>query len=252
MSAPQRIAHTILSTSSSTDEVTARVADVGVDLGQEIAADDHRLEFAVVDVAGDDGAAARDFGAHEFRRHECGHRRAEDFAVGERCFRAFELHLAAEIFARGDVDHLLGDDARAREFVLRDHVAVEAAQRLVIGVERLRGVAAGDVAVIDRLDVAALIFLDAAALLDPFDARARQAGVDVDDDARVGVGTDVSYTGRFGSPAPSLRMISRKGTRTSGASSGVTKILRDDGSGPVVTAGSVVSGLERMFMACPP
>jgi hypothetical protein len=28
----------------------------------------------------------------------------------------------------------------------------------------------------------------------------------------------------------------------------VTKILREAGSGPVVTAGSVVSGLERMFM----
>jgi hypothetical protein len=43
-------------------------------------------------------------------------------------------------------------------------------------------------------------------------------------------------------------MISRSGTSRSGASSGVTKILRDAGSGPVVTAGSVVSGLERMFM----
>src|SRR6202035_5967105 len=47
-------------------------------------------------------------------------------------------------------------------------------------------------------------------------------------------------------------MISRSGTRTSGASSGVIKILRDAGSGPVVTAGSVVSGLERMFMVYPP
>src|ERR1700686_3844265 len=44
-------------------------------------------------------------------------------------------------------------------------------------------------------------------------------------------------------------MISRHGTRTSGASSDVTKIFREAGSGPVVTAGSVVSGLERMFMA---
>src|SRR5690348_231493 len=43
-------------------------------------------------------------------------------------------------------------------------------------------------------------------------------------------------------------MIWRKGTRTSFASSGVTKILRDEGSGPVVTAGMVVPGLERMFM----
>src|ERR1700740_326253 len=43
-------------------------------------------------------------------------------------------------------------------------------------------------------------------------------------------------------------MISRKGTRRSGAASGLAKILREEGSGPVVTAGKVVSGLERMFM----
>src|ERR1700742_1644653 len=47
-------------------------------------------------------------------------------------------------------------------------------------------------------------------------------------------------------------MISRRGTRTSGASSGVTKILREGDRGPVVTAGSVVSGLERMFISYPP
>jgi hypothetical protein len=34
----------------------------------------------------------------------------------------------------------------------------------------------------------------------------------------------------------------------SGAASGDAKIFRDDGSGPVVTAGTVLSGLERMFM----
>src|SRR3954470_5256533 len=43
-------------------------------------------------------------------------------------------------------------------------------------------------------------------------------------------------------------MISRKGTRKSGAASGDAKIFREDGSGPVVTAGTVLSGLERMFM----
>jgi hypothetical protein len=43
-------------------------------------------------------------------------------------------------------------------------------------------------------------------------------------------------------------MISRSGTRMSGAVSGVANIFRDEGSGPVVTAGSVVSGLERMFI----
>src|SRR5690242_11073733 len=44
-------------------------------------------------------------------------------------------------------------------------------------------------------------------------------------------------------------MISRSGTRRSGAASGAEKILRDEGRAPVVTAGRVVSGLGRMFMA---
>jgi len=37
------------------------VADIGVDFGQEIAADNHRLKFGMVDVGRDDGAAARNF-----------------------------------------------------------------------------------------------------------------------------------------------------------------------------------------------
>src|SRR5260370_18734606 len=65
-------------------------------------------------------------------------------------------------------------------------------------------------------------------------------------------GPEVSYTGRFGSPAPSLRMISRSGTRTSGASSGVAKILRDEGSGPVVTAGFSSAVLTGLFMVLLP
>src|SRR4029077_4038059 len=44
-------------------------------------------------------------------------------------------------------------------------------------------------------------------------------------------------------------MISRKGPRRSGAAAGAAKILREEGNGPVVTAGRVVSGLERIFMA---
>ena len=43
------------------------VADVRVDLYQEITADDHRLGFGMIDVCGNDGATARDFRAHEFR-----------------------------------------------------------------------------------------------------------------------------------------------------------------------------------------
>ena len=43
VSAPQRVAQCIFSTSSSIEDGHGRVADVGVDLDQEVAADDHRL-----------------------------------------------------------------------------------------------------------------------------------------------------------------------------------------------------------------
>ena len=78
-----------------------RVADVGVDLHQEVAADDHRLELGVVEVGRDDGAAARDLVAHELRRH---------------------------VLADGDEAHLLGDLAAPRVVHLRE-VAVAARDR---------------------------------------------------------------------------------------------------------------------------
>ena len=70
VSAPQRVDQIIFSTSSSMEELDRRVADVGVDLDQEVAADDHRLRLGVIDVGGDDRAAAGDLVAHELRaRH---------------------------------------------------------------------------------------------------------------------------------------------------------------------------------------
>ena len=166
-----------------------RVADIGVDLHQEVAADDHRLEFGVVDVGRDDGAAARDLAAHEFRRDEGGHRAAELLAVGERGLRAVELFLAAEIFALGDVDHFLGDDAGLGEFILRDRLSIQCPPGLRRIGEIARQVLAGDVAVVDRLDRPAFIFLDPAALLHPGDAVARKSLLHVDRHVRVGVGT---------------------------------------------------------------
>ena len=64
-----------------------RIADIGVDLDQEIAADRHRLELAVVDVGRDDGAAHRHFLAHELGRDELGQRRAKALAVGQAFLR---------------------------------------------------------------------------------------------------------------------------------------------------------------------
>ena len=58
------------------------VADVGVDLDEEIAADDHRLGFGMIDVRRDDGAAARDFVPDEFRRDFFWNRGAETIRRG--------------------------------------------------------------------------------------------------------------------------------------------------------------------------
>ena len=60
---------------------------------------------------------------------------AEAFAVVVRGLRALQHFLAAEIFALGDVDHFLGDDAGARPFELGEGVAACEANSL----PRLRG-----------------------------------------------------------------------------------------------------------------
>jgi len=96
------------------------IADIGVDLGEKVAADDHRLQLGVVDVGRNDGAPARHFAAHEFRRHEQRHRCAEAFAVGAGRLGALKLRFAAQVLALGDIDHFLGDDARARPLVLSE------------------------------------------------------------------------------------------------------------------------------------
>ncbi len=56
------------------------IADVGVDLYQEIAADNHRLAFGVIDVRRDDCAAPRDLTAHKLRCDFARNIRAETFA----------------------------------------------------------------------------------------------------------------------------------------------------------------------------
>ena len=94
--------------------------------------------------------------------------------------RHVEHRLAAEIFALGDVDHFLGDDALARPFELRHRLAGQRAHRARRVGEIPREVLASDVAVIDRLDRAAVIFLDAAALLHPCDAAALEPLLDID------------------------------------------------------------------------
>ncbi len=76
------------------------VADIGVDLDQEVAPDGHRFGFGVVDVVGDDRPPARQFVADKFRRHIFGDRRTPAIAV------KLLLHtLAAQVLAFCHIFH---------------------------------------------------------------------------------------------------------------------------------------------------
>jgi hypothetical protein len=167
-----------------------RVADVAVDLGQEVAADDHRLGFGVVDVVGDDGAAAGDFVAHELGRDHARDRGAETLPRmlgAQQFFEAVELLVLAD----RDVFHLGGDDALTGVVHLRHVPAGQRAARTAREVEAQ----AGQFGV--RLAEAALAavvgrqvgqFLGVIALGDPGGAQLRQALADVDAGGRVGIG----------------------------------------------------------------
>ncbi len=187
VSAPQRIDHTSFSTSSATEDVTALIADVGVDLHQEVAADDHRLQLGMVDVGRDDGAAARDLGAHELRRDEGRELGAEALAVGERHGGAFERLLTPEVLAVGDVDHLFGDDAGLGELVLRDELVGAGLERRRHRRASRHQLVGADVAVVLGAHGAAVVGLVAAAG-EP-GAGVRQAGGKVHGVAGLGVGT---------------------------------------------------------------
>src|SRR5712692_7760627 len=102
VSAPQRIAHTIFSTSSSTDEVTAELPILALILVR-------KLRPMIIGSSSPwlmlDGTPARHLAAHELGRDEQRHRGAEALAVGGRRLGPLEHLLAAEVLALGDVDH---------------------------------------------------------------------------------------------------------------------------------------------------
>jgi hypothetical protein len=143
------------------------------------------ITVSVVDVGGDDGAAAGDLVADELGRDVVGDLGAEGLAVA--LDRLLHL-LAAHVLADGDELHLRGDDAGAGVLELGHGGAAFGPQRAALGGEFADQLVAGDVAVVLGLDLAAGVFLDVAAAADPGLAQARQAGVDVDDGVGVGVG----------------------------------------------------------------
>ncbi len=170
------------------------VADVGVDLDQEVASDDHRLALRVVDVGRDDGPPAGDFAPDELGGDLIGYRGAEALAAvlaAEQLghlrpgraggAQARQIFLPAQVLADRDVFHLRGHQAGPRVVHLA-HVAVgqgAAGVALQAGEAQLGGgrvgrpfaaVAAGQCG--QRLAVAALG--------DPLRAQRGQAAADVD------------------------------------------------------------------------
>ena len=111
------------------------IADIGIDLHEEVTADDHWLGFRVVDVGGDDGAAASHLVSDEFRRdfvRDIRSPRVAGMLMGQRVGRrlAFAAALGqAHVFADGDVLHLRRDDALPRVPELGDRVAGGGAER---------------------------------------------------------------------------------------------------------------------------
>ena len=185
------------------------VADVGIDLHQEIAADDHRLQLRVVDVGRDDGASGGDFAAHKLGRDLIGDalREALEDAGGVLALHLGGAHVllvevvaddvggeirnlrALHVFADGDELHLRGDDAGAGVGELRDHLAGLGLQGLALridgGLQRAEdafalgggvfGVIRGEVAVVTGLDGAAVVGFHVIAGEDPGLTQAGQA-----------------------------------------------------------------------------
>ena len=150
------------------------VADIGVDLDQEVAADRHRLGFGVVDVVGDDRAAAGDLVADELGRDEVGDRRRRNPRR-----RGLTIScLAAQVLADGDIFHLGRDDAAARVVHLGDVGAGLGAKHALADVGEGLDAAApvgAELAVVLGPDLALGDLLDVAAGADPV-ARGARAG----------------------------------------------------------------------------
>ena len=126
VSAPQRIAHTIFSTSSSMEEVTAELPILALILVRKfrpmiIGSHSGWLILAGMMARPRATSLRTNSGVTKARN-----RRAEALPVGEPRLRLLGLALAADILAMGDIDHLLGDDAGPRQLELRDRTPASA------------------------------------------------------------------------------------------------------------------------------
>ncbi len=106
-----------------------RVADIGVDLHQEIAADNHRLRFWMINVGGDNRAAGCHLLAYKLRRNVFRQVRAEAVARVLLAQYFATNALATHIFPQGDELHLRRHDPLTRIVKLRNPTSRHRAAR---------------------------------------------------------------------------------------------------------------------------
>src|SRR6266849_3915503 len=148
----------------------SRVSDVGVDLHQKVAPDNHRFGFGMIDIRRNDRTAASHFLANEFRGDE------------------FRERVAPLVFPDRDIFHLRRDDAPFRVVHLGHVAARRPPARLSFQVEAHLCELWINKAFNTVPRSRARQFFRIGALLDPLRAHGRQAGANVDFDPRVGVG----------------------------------------------------------------
>ena len=124
VSAPQRIAHTIFSTSSSTEEVTAELPMLALIFTRKLRPMIIGSSSAWLMLAGM-MARPRATSSRTSSGVMCSGIAAPKLSPSaERCLGAGERGLAAQVLAVRDVDHLLGDNAGTGEFKLGERVRV--------------------------------------------------------------------------------------------------------------------------------
>src|SRR5690606_38701733 len=101
---------------------------IGIDLHQEIAADNHWLGFRMIDIGGNHCTSTGNFSSNKFWRDVVGDVRAEVLTIPR---NFFVRSLAAKVLADGDKLHLRRDDASPRIGKLRDSLAMHGAPRSV-------------------------------------------------------------------------------------------------------------------------
>ena len=176
------------------------IADIAVDLHQEVAADDHRLGFRVVDIGRDDGAATGDFVADEFRgdffRNAgakalagvlAGEQARHFFALRAAGLQAGQVFTATQVFPNRHIFHFGSDDATAGVMHLADiGPGLGAARRAgKVKAQRVELFVGGALAAVFAGQIRQQ--LGVLALFNPGGAQRSQARAHVDAHGRVGV-----------------------------------------------------------------